>query len=231
MVCRFAIVLSLCLLGAAHPAHAGGLPAPTVDYSADRIIESDAGSFTGKVFSAKDKERTEMSMAGMQSVMIMRRDKQLGWMLMPAQKMYQQLDLAKAQAQSGAAPASEVEITQVGSETVEGFNTTKYRMLMKDGSAGGFIWITAQGIAVKMDMLSKSGKEKTRIAMTLKNLQIGKQDAALFELPAGYTAMPSLGGLGMSSGASTGATATPGGHSLRTNAALKSALAGAAGRF
>jgi len=232
MIGRFTVLFSLCFLGAGL-ARAAGLPAPTVEYSADRIIESEAGSFTSKVFSARDKERTEMTMAGMSSVMITRRDKQIGWMLMPAQKMYQQIDFAKAQAQSGAAPDSEVEITQVGSETIAGHSTTKYKMLMKDGSAGGFIWITAQGIPVKMDMLSKNGKDRTRIGMTLRNLQIGSQDASLFELPAGYTAMPSMGGFGLGGGGKTSSvpSSTQNNRSIGTNAALKGALAGVAGRF
>jgi Domain of unknown function (DUF4412) len=132
----------------------------------------------------------------MQSVMILRRDKQLGWMLMPAQKMYMTMDFAKAQKQSGAAPDDQVEITEVGSETVEGLSAKKYKMVMKDGSAGGFIWVTGQGIPVKMDMLSKPGGEKTRMTITLKNLQIGSQDAQMFELPSGYTAMPSMGAFG-----------------------------------
>ena len=113
------------------------------------------------------------------------------------QKMYQTLDFAKAQAQSGAAPDSQVEITEVGTETIEGFAAKKFKMLMKDGSAGGFIWITEHGIPVKMDMLSKDGGEKTRMTITLKNLKIGPQDAQLFELPSGLTAMPSMDNLGM----------------------------------
>jgi hypothetical protein len=128
--------------------------------------------------------------------MILRRDKQLGWMLMPSHKMYQQLDLAQARQQSGAAPEDQVEITEVGSEAVEGFASTKYKLLMKDGSAGGFIWITEEGIPVKMDMLSKDGRKKSRITVTLKNLTIGSQDPQLFELPEGYSAMPSMGGFG-----------------------------------
>lgn len=197
MVSRLSILLSLCFAAFAAPVHAATLPAPSVEYSADRVIESDAGTMTGKVYSAKDKDRSETNMGGMQSIMILRRDRQLGWMLMPAQKMYQQMDFAKAQQQSGAAPDDQVEITQVGNEPVEGFEATKYKMMMKDGSAGGFIWITQDGIAVKMDMLSKSGRDKSRITMTLRNLQIGSQDPQLFELPEGYTAMPSMGGLRM----------------------------------
>jgi len=205
-------LLSVCALGYMQHAAAATLPVPSVEYSADRMVETDSGSFEGKVYSAKDRERAETTMQGMQTVMILRRDKQLGWMLMPTQKMYQQLDLAKARQQSGAAPDGEVEITQVGSESVSGFETTKYKLLMKDGSAGGFIWITPEGIAVKMDMLSKADGAKTRVTMTLTNVQIGTQDPQLFEVPDGYAAMPSFGfgskskgGLGGLGGALKGA--------------------------
>ncbi len=129
--------------------------------------------------------------------MIVRTDKQEGYMLMPAQKMYMQLDFPQAQAQSGAQTAdSDVEITEVGAETVEGQSATKYKMIMKDGSAGGFLWITKDGIVMKMDGVVKNGNDKSRITMTLKNLKIGSQDAALFEVPAGYTKLPSMGNMG-----------------------------------
>lgn len=188
---------AICGFGLAATAQGATLPAPSVEYSADRLMEMSAGTFNGKVFVAKDKERAETNMGGMQSVMILRRDKKLGWMIMPMQKMYQTLDFAKAQAQSGAAPDDQIEITEVGAETIEGFATKKYKMVMKDGSAGGFIWMTTQGIPVKMDMLSKDGAEKSRMTITLKNLKIGPQDPQLFELPSGLTAMPSFGNLGM----------------------------------
>jgi hypothetical protein len=81
-------------LAAATQSQAAGLPVPTVEYSADRIIESEAGTFSGKVYSARDRERMETNMGDMQSVMILRRDKQIGWMLMPMQKAYQQVDFA-----------------------------------------------------------------------------------------------------------------------------------------
>lgn len=186
-------LLSLCALVCAGQAAAAALPAPSVEYSADRLVETESGSFQGKVYSARDRERTETTMQGTQSVMILRRDRQLGWMLMPAQKMYQQVDFAQARQQSGAAPESEVEITEVGTETVAGLAATKYKMMMKDGSAGGFVWITPEGIAVKMDMLSKSGGAKSRVTMTLSNVQIGAQDPQMFEVPDGYEAMPAFG--------------------------------------
>lgn len=211
---RIPILLALAL-GCSNHAHAASLPVPTVEYSADRFIETESGNFDGKVYAAKDKERMEMHMGDMKTVMILRRDKQLGWSLMPMQKMYQQIDFAKAAQQSGAAPDDQVEITEVGTETVEGFASTKYKMMMKDGSAGGFIWVTQEGIPVKMDLLSKSGREKSRITMTLKNLTIGSQDPQLFELPADYAAMPSFG-----------LQANPGSQGVSGKSLLKGALSG-----
>ena len=194
MFTRFAFVSIACLVAFATTAQGAGLPVPTVEYSADRITETESGTFEGKVYSAKDKERNETSMRGMTSVMILRRDKQLGYMLMPAQKMYQQMDFAKAQQQNGGQPADQVEITEVGSDTVEGQATTKYKLIMKDGSAGGFMWFTKDGIPMKMDSVVTNGRDKSRMTITLKNLKIGSQDASLFEVPAGYNAMPSFGG-------------------------------------
>jgi hypothetical protein len=144
-------------------------------------------------------------MKGMTSVMILRRDKQAGYMLMPAQKMYMQMDFAKAQQQSGGGqPADAVDITEVGAETIEGQATKKYKLIMKDGSAGGFMWFTKDGIMVKMDAVVKSGRDKSRMTMTLKNIKVGSQDASLFEVPAGYNAMPSFGGMGVPGGAGQG---------------------------
>jgi hypothetical protein len=204
MFTRFALVSTLCIVAFAATAQGAGLPTPTVEYSADRVMETEAGTFEGKVYAAKDKERSETSMSGMTSVMILRRDKQLGYMLMPTQKMYQQMDFAKAQAQSGGQPADQVEITEVGTDTIEGQPTTKYKLIMKDGSAGGFMWFTRDGIMMKMDSVVKNGRDKSRVTITLKNLKVGSQDASLFEVPAGYNAMPSFAGFGGVGGAARG---------------------------
>lgn len=177
---RVSLLAALCAAAIASQSHADTLPVPMVEYSADRVVASEAGTFAGKIYFTKDMERLETNMQGMQSVMILRRDQQLGWMLMPSQRMYQKLDLARAQEQSGSQSADSVTIEQVGAETLEGHDATKYKMLMKDGSGGGFIWITQEGIPIKMDYLAKNGREKTRITVTLTNLAIGAKDPSLF---------------------------------------------------
>ena len=165
------------------------LPVPTVEYSADRVVESSAGTFTGKVYGTPDKERAETRMSGVGTVMITRRDKDVSWNVMPTQKMYMEMDLRSARAQTAGVPA-DVTIAEVGPETVEGVATTKFKLLMKDGKAGGFMWFNADGIMVKMDAMQKEGKDSSRITMTLKNLQVGPQDPQLFEVPSDFTKMP-----------------------------------------
>ena len=44
-------------------------------------------------------------------------------------------------------------IEAIGPESVEGVDTTKFKLVMKDGSAGGFMWFTTNGIPMKMDLL------------------------------------------------------------------------------
>jgi hypothetical protein len=193
MLTRLLACIGLCLYALVGAAAEGPLPAPKVEYSADRTMEGDAGTFSGKVNVTKDKERAEMQMHGMSTITIQRRDKQLSWMLMPAQQMYMERPLREARQQMRDGPPDNVTISEVGKETLDGVETTKYKLLMKDGSAGGFMWFTADGIAMKMDLLQKEGGKKTRMTISLTNLKIGPQDPALFEVPSGYNKMPNMG--------------------------------------
>lgn len=78
--------------------------------------------------------------------------------------MYMEMDFASAKKMSDKAP-DDVTIEKIGSDMLDGINTTKYKILMKDKSAGGFIWLSPENIPVKMDFLSKEGKDKNRITI------------------------------------------------------------------
>lgn len=177
-----------------HAGNANTIPAPDTEYSGVRQVVTAEGNFTQTIHHSHGKERSEMQMEGMSMISIIRPDKNVAWQLMPMQKMYMEMDMTSAKKMSGKAP-DDVTIEKVGSDILDGINTTKYKLLMKDKSAGGFIWLSPENIPVKMDFLSKEGKEKQRITMTLKNLKVEPQEAALFELPAGYQPMPSMGNM------------------------------------
>jgi hypothetical protein len=186
------LVLASLVIGCA--AASAAMPPPlTVEYSADRRIESDARTIDGRVVAAPGMERSELNMGGMSAVMILRTDRKLGWMLMPAQRMYQEMDFAQAAQQAGNIAADQVELEVVGNETIAGLATTKYKFVSKDRSAGGFLWYSADGIPVKMDVLSKTGGDKSRTTVTLQDIQVGPQDRTAFEVPAGFSKLPGGG--------------------------------------
>lgn len=165
-------------------------PVLTVEYSASRRIESRDGVIEGSIVAAPGMERSESRIGKVSTVMILRSDRQTGFMLMPAQRMYQELPVAQASLQSASVPQDLAEFEAEGTETIAGLLTTRYRFVAKDKSAGGFLWYTADGIPVKMDVVSKDGRDKSRMTITLDDIRIGAQDRAAFEVPAGYTRMP-----------------------------------------
>ena len=190
------LVLSWMLVYSA--AEAASPPMLTVEYSAHRRIETDQGVIEGSVAAAPGMERSEMRMGSMSSsVMIMRNDRKVGYMVMPAQRMYLEVDLAQAAQRSGTVAQDQLDLEVVGSETVSGLATTKYKFVTKDRSTGGFVWYSDEGIPVKMDVLSKYGSDKSRTTVMLHDVRIGEQDRTTFDVPAGFARMPSGGLFGM----------------------------------
>jgi hypothetical protein len=161
-------------------------PEPKVEYSADSTMETEGGmTMKSRIYYAPGKQRIEMGGAE-GNVTIMRRDKKVIWILMG--DMYMESPMGGADSQDP--HDMDVQQTVVGEETINGIKTTKSKVIAtkKDGSKfGGFFWTTKDGITVKMDLLSKDGKEKMRMTQELTNLKIGKQDPKLFEIPPGYT--------------------------------------------
>lgn len=155
---------------------------PKVDYSADTAMEMESHSMKGKIYYTPGKQRQEMGGAeGMTT--ILRRDKQVVWMLMGDMYMEMPLDQSEDPMEG-----MDVQQTVLGEEVVNGVKTTKSKVIgtMKDGRKfGGFFWTTKDDIAVKMDLLMKEGEKKDRIVMELTNLKVGKQDPKLFEPPPG----------------------------------------------
>ncbi|MGZ9204788.1 MAG: hypothetical protein ACXW37_12280 [Nitrospira sp.] len=153
-----------------------------------------------RIYHTVNKDRMEMGGSdGMTA--ITRKDKKVVWQLMG--NMYTEMPMDTSNT-SGMDGFEIVEQSEVGQETINGFKTTKSKVVAvkKDGSGkfGGFFWTTKEGITLKMDMLSKEGDKKMRMSSELANLQIEKQDPALFEIPPGYTkndmgAMMGMGGM------------------------------------
>ncbi len=170
-----------------------------VEYSADEHMETEDMTMQAKISHAPGKERREQDMSGMTQTMIMRMDKKVVWVLMPEQKMYMEMKMGEGKEDTADIKDYDIKYTVVGEEVVNGVNTTKNKVITTDKEGnkfGGFMWVSKEGIMVKMDTVSKVEGSKMRVKMERKNLKIEKQDPKLFEIPSGYQkmSMPSMGG-------------------------------------
>jgi hypothetical protein len=162
-----------------------------VSYDGIRVMETKDGQMQFNIHHAPGKESMEMDIGGMQSRVIIRRDLGKSYSIMPSMGTYREMPLDDATKQANQAMNLQ-SVEEVGREDVNGFSATKYKTKFKDdsGKGAGFMWITDEGIPIKMDMIYASRKMKgQRFKLELKDLVLRKQDPALFELPAGLQPM------------------------------------------
>ena len=170
-----------------------------VEYSADQIIESEAGATKSRIYSTPTKERRDMSQGGSVMMVITRHDKHVSWTVMPEEHMY--METAASQASQGQSDLSayQIEQTSLGEDTINGvvMNKSKIIMTSTDGTKmGGFMWTTKEGILAKIDAIAVDQGQKARFKMEQTNIMIAKQPAELFEIPNGYQKLD-MGGMGM----------------------------------
>jgi hypothetical protein len=202
------LLLSLALFAAPYPA-AAELAPPQVEFSAESVTESGGIVFKEKIYYAPGKIRKELEVSHGKQIEITRLDKKVGWLLMTEDKLYLERPLRAAE--SPAAPASTTEPTVMGKELINNIATTKFKTVatQPDGQAViSYIWVSQEGITVKMDM-EAPGSTGSRATMTLQNLQVGKQPAALFEIPPGFRKFSLSGFDAPSSKGSTSGTRPP----------------------
>lgn len=190
---RYLLVALIGLVTIAVPLTAQATPMnrPQAEYSADATVENEEGTTKQKIFVTPTKERKEMlTGSGEGAVQIFRYDNKVMWMLMPSEKMYMEHSIGGGPSRGSDTSQWTYEDTAMGEETLNGVRVTKYKTIATstDGKKyGGFSWRTREGINVKQDLLYKEGNEKKRMLTELSNLQVGRQDPKLFEIPDGFT--------------------------------------------
>ncbi len=160
------------------------------EFSAD--MESRLGNETtkAKIYVAQEKVRMEMA----ESVMIIRNDQKVMFMVMPPEKMYMEnlIDIARAPKVQKSFD-NELERVSLGKETVNDQETEKFKVAYTENGkkVEVYQWLKDGVIPVKVEALDGS------FSTDYKNLQVGVQPASLFEPPEDYTKMemPNLNNL------------------------------------
>ena len=204
-----ALVIGCCLLRpeplAAQTAVAQTAAAPPFEmdrqYSADlTIITKDGLTIQSKTYVDGDKMRGEMSMNGMEMATIVRKDKLKIYQVMDAQKMAMEMDYDPAKFMKGRTAAAFGPIGKfelVGPDTIDGVSYTKYKVASDVTKETFYFWLDmTHKVPVQMAAADNS------FTVKWKNYKAGPQDAALFEVPAGYQimAMPDMPGMSGSPG-------------------------------
>ncbi len=186
-----AISLVFCCNGAAFAA----LPQ---QFSADMKSRFGHQTNNAKIYASGEKMRTEME----GSIIIIRFDKNISWMVMPSEKMYMEQTIDRNMIpKTSTQVEGELERVSLGKETFDGKEVEKFKVsyMEKNKLLTMYQWLMASGFPVKMEA------EDGSWGVEYKNIIFGSQADSLFELPAGFekvsmpfgggSVMPSLGDL------------------------------------
>ena len=181
---------------------------PDIEYQAIRIMEAPQGTMRQKFYYELERNRTEMDIEGQQIATITREDLGVIWVLLGSNNMYMETSMADienyAEKTEGSPDAMEVvEYSKLGEETIDGYQTTKYKVITRDPDGDqmtGFFWLTADQIAVRMEMDFEMQGEQTHIVVRLEDIEIGPLADSLFEIPSGATRIEVGGMPGFGSG-------------------------------
>ena len=163
-------------------------------FRAEARLETEEQNIDTVIYYKPGHIRDELKMGGQDMVVLQDMEAKKTYMLMP-QGMYMEMDMGQSSDQIKEYRLVEREV--IGREEVNGFDTTKYKVIYEgpDGKYGGFTWFTDDNIAVKSFAVSESKGERSRFRYEVQKLERGDQPDSLFEIPAGYRKF-SMGGMG-----------------------------------
>jgi hypothetical protein len=184
-------VLTLSMLGLwAAQAPAATLGDPQIGFTAERVLVYDGKSYIGRMWNMPGEQRHEQELPSLNPVFILRADSAIADVLLPQLHTAVEFDLPKVLLLLG---QPDLLGKPVGSETVNGMATTKYEVDkdIPEGHLSGALWLSRDGIPMRCDgsYTSRKGKVST-VHWELRHVQIGEQDASLFEVPPDYSKLP-----------------------------------------
>ena len=157
-----------------------------VGFSAERILVVDGQKYLGRMWQMPGEQRHEQELPAISPVFILRAGSALADVVLPQLHTVVELALPKEFALLG---HPDLLRKPTGQETVNGIATTKYTIdeNLPGGHIAGSLWLSRDGIPMKCDgkFEPKNGKRST-IYWELRDVKLGKQDEALFEVPHGY---------------------------------------------
>jgi hypothetical protein len=163
-------------------------------FSADQIHTAGKRTTTGKIYASETAMRIESEQNGRPSITIVRLDRKVMWMVMPAQKMYMEMTNfgSAVSDMASSMQGAKVQRDLLGSEQVGAYHCDKYHV---QTTYEGKVYTHIEWDAKELDGFAvKKQGEKGDWSVEYQNVHFGPQDPSLFEVPADYQKM-SMGGM------------------------------------
>jgi hypothetical protein len=186
-----ASIMIAVLLATAAATRAGTLGDPQIGFSARRVLVFDGRTYIGRMWSMRGEQRHEQALPAIDAAFILRAGSATGDILLPSLHTAVEFPLPRALAVLNR-PA--LLGKPAGREVVNGIATTKYAVdkTIAEGHLKGAVWLSGDGIPMRCDgsFVGTNGKVST-VHWELRDVKIGRQNGALFEIPTGYTMISS----------------------------------------
>ncbi len=193
-LCRWiAIALCVCapLVASGGVAQAFLFEESTAEFSADIELSGDNAAVAGRIHMVPGRQRVEIDSELLEhpAVIISDEAANKAWLLDPVDKAFREFSLDAMPVQFRRDDWSKMKRTEVGRETVNGLEATKFAI--EGVGPGGFditghAWVSDRGIVVKFDGMANKYGRPVASRGELRNVRVAPQDPSLFRVPPDY---------------------------------------------
>jgi hypothetical protein len=167
-------------------------PTWALEFSADQVMKSNGKTHVSNIFYRDDRWRLEHQDPGPVNVTIVRKDKQVMWMLISRLKHYKEVPYDAAQAPKvQESLEGERSRIAIGTETLEGHPTTLFEVHVQEGdqTADYYQWL-ATDIHFPLKLMKKDGSW----SVEYRRVRLGHLSDFLFQLPVNFQPLEEFDG-------------------------------------
>lgn len=181
-----AILLGLLWVAAMTP------PAWALEFSADQITRAAGKTHIANIFYRDDRWRLEHQETGPVNVTIVRKDKQVMWLLLSRLKHFKEVPYDSAQAPKVQETlAGELSRDAIGTETLDGHPTTLYEVRVQEGDRTEIYY---QWLASDIHFPLKLARKDGSWMVEYRRVRIGHVSDFLFQLPVNFQPLEEFDG-------------------------------------
>jgi hypothetical protein len=163
---------------------AGIQPAVALEFTADQITRTDGRSRKANIYYRDDRWRLEHHDLGPVNVTIVRKDKQVMWLLLSRMKHFKTLPYDPEQAPKVSERMDgEIAREEIGTEVLDGHPTTLYQVTVQRGDRTDLYY---QWLATDIRFPLKLARKDGSWTVEYRNVKLRKVTDYLFQLPVNF---------------------------------------------